>query len=118
MGEALEIVLQGPPTRQQSLEASPKLTPGPWVTPDLAATQDGSVSHGAGPKAHVGGETVAWELEPQTKQGPHPLQGKFRNKPAQNSASCPVCLQIRFSLPPMWGSDSGSSQCCGEPFGS
>lgn len=57
---------------------------------------------------------------PRLNKGPPLPPRKFRNKPAQDSLSCPICLFVCLLLvgaqpsPHMKGSDSGSRQCCGE----
>lgn len=82
MGEALEAH-PGPPSQAGSpAEVSPRLTPGPWTTPtslppglglgDLQALVRSAQAHGAVPEAPMGGWTLAWEPEPQTKQGAPP----------------------------------------------
>lgn len=110
-GNALEFY-PGLPNRagvpSHAAEASPRLTPRPlgdssrWMTltsllPGLGlgdleplGTQSMDTERGLRHTRVVG----QWpgNQSPRLNKGPHPLKGKFRNKPAQNSSSCPVCL--------------------------
>lgn len=61
---------------------------------------------------------MAWETEPQTKQGAPPRRGSSEINPLRTGlpALLPVYLLLARAqpYPRVRGSDSGSSQCCGE----
>lgn len=62
---------------------------------------------------------MAWELSPRLNKGPTPRRGSSEITQLRTAhPALSVCFQIGSSPPPMWGSDSGSNQCSGEPSSS